>query len=123
VLGPSKLKGAELTGVFADIFIGLNIIRALSIISLLLVFASSIVSLVHDVEAVNRFIAEGGHLPQTDSANATSSELDYIPYVFLSSRAGRLAHPRHSGSDVPHQAAGAFWAVVRRFVFLPWYLY
>ncbi|KDQ55912.1 hypothetical protein JAAARDRAFT_132925 [Jaapia argillacea MUCL 33604] len=77
----------------AYVFIGLNIIRALSIIALLLVFASSIFTMVHDVEAVNDFIAAG------KAGNATlvalMSDCDYI-----------------EGSTVPNQPAGAFWAVL-----------
>lgn len=62
-----------------DVFIGLNAIRALSIIACLLVFASSITTMVHDVEAVNRFIAEG----KDDSSNSTSNLMsyEYIAYV------------------------------------------
>ena len=61
-----------------DIFIGLNIVRILSVIACLLVFSSSLVSMVHDVEAVNNLIA-------TQKANATlaASLLDcyYVAYV------------------------------------------
>ncbi|KAJ6559225.1 hypothetical protein DFH09DRAFT_1247999 [Mycena vulgaris] len=41
----------------ADTFIGLNVLRILSIIGLLLVFSSNIVTLVHDIQAVNHFQA------------------------------------------------------------------
>jgi hypothetical protein len=41
----------------SDIFIGLNAVRVLSIIGLILVFASSIFVMVTDVEAVNDFQA------------------------------------------------------------------
>lgn len=40
----------------SDIFIGLNIVRTVSILACLLVLASSIVTMVKDVEAVNDFI-------------------------------------------------------------------
>jgi len=77
------------------IFIGLNAVRALSIIGLILVFASSIFVMVTDVEAVNDFQAA------KQAGNATTSDLlvncDYI-----------------EGSTVPNQAAGVFWAVVNR---------
>lgn len=56
-----------------DFFIGLNAIRALSIISMLLVFASSIFVLVKDVEAVNYFMKNSG---DEDLLNC-----DYIEYV------------------------------------------
>ena len=60
-----------------DIFMFLNGVRALSIIACILVFASSIVTLVHDVEAVNKFIVAG-------KVNATETGLldcDYIACV------------------------------------------
>jgi len=79
------------------IFIGLNAVRILSIITLLLVFASSIATLVHDVEAVNKFTEV------KQSGNPTGSVLvcDYI-----------------EGSTVPNQPAGVFWAVVNRLLII-----
>ncbi|KAF9238681.1 hypothetical protein BU15DRAFT_88305 [Melanogaster broomeanus] len=77
---------------FARLFIALNIIRALSIIALLLVFASSIVVLVDDVNAVNAFINGGSNTTSLDSGDS-----DYVP-----------------NSTVPNQPAGAFWAVLNR---------
>lgn len=64
-----------------DIFIGLNVVRILSIIALLLVFASSIVVMVHDIQAVNHFVVAGkagGNSTSTD----TQLDSDYIEYVF-----------------------------------------
>lgn len=58
------------------VFIILNIVRALSIIALLLVFASSIVELVDDIEAVNAFT--NGNFNVT-AFNAGNSQ--YIPCV------------------------------------------
>jgi hypothetical protein len=60
-------------------FIGLNTVRALSIISLLLVFSSSIFVMVTDIRAVNHFqLAE-------QSGNSTASNAlvacDYIVYA------------------------------------------
>jgi len=80
----------------AVIFIGLNVIRTLSIIGLVLVFASNVVIMAHDVQAVNRFISEVKH---TDNSTLVEHMLncDYI-----------------EGSTVPNQPAGAFWAVVNR---------
>jgi len=86
-------------------FIGLNIIRVLSIIALLLVFASNIVTLVNDIKAVNYFTNVGKHADATTSSggvvNATMQAVildsDYI-----------------LGSTVPNQPAGAFWAVLNR---------
>ncbi|KAF8802296.1 hypothetical protein BYT27DRAFT_7173515 [Phlegmacium glaucopus] len=84
-------------------FITLNAIRILGIIALLLVFTSNIVTLANDIKAVNRFTAAGRAASSTDStggtANATTQifDDDYI-----------------SGSTVPNQPAGAFWAVLNR---------
>jgi len=82
-------------------FITLNAIRILSIIALLLVFASNIVTLSNDIKAVNRFMTDGKNASSTNStngaANATTQTYDYI-----------------LGSTVPNQPAGAFWAVLNR---------
>ncbi|PIL25999.1 hypothetical protein GSI_11753 [Ganoderma sinense ZZ0214-1] len=92
------------------IFIGLNVVRALSIISLLLLFASSIVTMVHDVQAVNAFISAGKADPNIRIASNTtnSTGLDCIngdtDYV--------------QGSTVPNQPAGAFWAVLNRLLII-----
>jgi len=76
-------------------FIGLNAIRVLSIISLLLVFSSSIVIMVSDIKAVNHFVNAG--------ASNSSTEVDYN-YI--------------DGSTVPNQPAGAFWAVLNRLLII-----
>ncbi|CDO68623.1 hypothetical protein BN946_scf184996.g54 [Trametes cinnabarina] len=75
----------------AYFFLGLNGVRVLSIISLLLVFASSIFVLVNDVEAVNRSM----------KSDIDMSDCDYI-----------------EGSTVPNQPAGVFWAVVNRLLII-----
>ncbi|KAN0079932.1 hypothetical protein V8E55_009498 [Tylopilus felleus] len=77
---------------FARVFIALNIVRALSIIALLLVFATNILVLVDDIEAVNAFT--DGNFNQTafDLGN-----MDYVP-----------------NSTVPNQPGGAFWSVLNR---------
>jgi len=76
------------------IFIGLNIVRILSIVACLLVFASSFVTMVHDVEAVNGLLA-------AEKSNSTIAQslldCDYI-----------------ANSTVPNQPAGEFWAVLNR---------
>ncbi|KAI0062356.1 hypothetical protein BV25DRAFT_1825807 [Artomyces pyxidatus] len=72
------------------LFIGLNAIRILSIVSLLLVLSSSIVVMVSDIRAVNRFMAAG-------STDPDAVDCDYI-----------------EGSTVPDQPAGVFWAVLNR---------
>ena len=65
---------------FPDIFIGLNAIRAFSIISLLLVFASSIFVLVNDIQAVNRAAA----------SSTDMTDCDYIECAPISSLSIRL---------------------------------
>jgi len=83
-------------------FIGLNAIRVLSIIALILVFASSIVTLVHDIEGVNRFIAAGKqNNTNISSSNNTLVDCDYI-----------------DSTTVPNQPAGAFWAVLNRLLII-----
>ncbi|KAL4062866.1 hypothetical protein V8B97DRAFT_2089299 [Scleroderma yunnanense] len=80
----------------ACLFIALNVVRALSIIALLLVFSSSIVVLVDDIEAVNQFVNGATNTTAFDSGNA-----DYVP-----------------NSTVPNQPAGAFWAVLNRLLII-----
>ncbi|KAJ3986048.1 hypothetical protein F5890DRAFT_1506524 [Lentinula detonsa] len=86
----------------AYFFIGLNVIRALSIIALILVFASNIVTLVHDVEAVNRFMAAKG----TDSSSGNSTITDMLNCDYI------------EDSTVPNQPAGVFWAVLNRLLII-----
>ncbi|EJD05198.1 uncharacterized protein FOMMEDRAFT_58262, partial [Fomitiporia mediterranea MF3/22] len=85
----------------AYIFIGLNVIRVLSIIGLILVFSSSILVMVDDIKAVNRFVSAA----QTTGSNSTVTDsmldCDYI-----------------EGSTVPNQPAGVFWAVVNRLMII-----
>lgn len=89
----------------AYFFIGLNIIRTLSIIGLLLVFASNIETLVHDIEAVNRFMA--ADKAADDSSSAMNSTMtDYLNGDYI------------EGSTVPNQPLGIFWAVLNRLFIL-----
>ena len=71
----------------SDAFIGLNGVRILSIIALILVFASNIVTLVHDIEAVNTFLAEGRTVSSSGQAPNATMEMvmnsDYILCVSL----------------------------------------
>ncbi|PPR02829.1 hypothetical protein CVT24_002226 [Panaeolus cyanescens] len=69
-------------------FMGLNAVRVLSIISLLLVFASTILVIVTNVKAVNAFEA-------SKTGDPAEMDCDYI-----------------EGSTVPNQPAGVFWAIV-----------
>ncbi|KAF8630260.1 hypothetical protein AX17_005446 [Amanita inopinata Kibby_2008] len=80
------------------LFIGLNIVRIIGIISLVLVFASNIETLVNDILAVNRFAAEGK--ASDPATNATLSQMQAYQYILE--------------STVPNQPAGAFWAVLNR---------
>jgi len=84
-------------------FIGLNAVRALSIIGLILVFSSNICIIVHDVQAVNRFVDGGGVAGKSVPANSTLAvtDNDYI-----------------GGSTVPNQQAGVFWAVLNRLLII-----
>ncbi|KAJ7836392.1 hypothetical protein B0H14DRAFT_3109894 [Mycena olivaceomarginata] len=72
------------------IFAGLNATRFLSIVALLLVFASSILVMVTNIKAVNRFQAN-----RITNSTDIMLDCDYI-----------------EGSTVPNQPAGVFWAVV-----------
>jgi len=65
----------------------LNAVRALSLISLILVFSSTILVMVTNIKALNAF--------EADKGNSTMLDCDYI-----------------EGSTVPNQPAGVFWAVV-----------
>jgi hypothetical protein len=78
----------------AYVFISLNAIRALSIIALLLVFSSSILVMVDDIEAVNAFVNGGSN------SNST------INYAYI------------QNSTVPNQPAGVFWAVLNRLLII-----
>ncbi|KAJ7809696.1 hypothetical protein B0H14DRAFT_3151501 [Mycena olivaceomarginata] len=72
------------------IFASLNATRFLSIVALLLVFASSILVMVTNIKAVNRFQAN-----RITNSTDIMLDCDYI-----------------EGSTVPNQPAGVFWAVV-----------
>jgi len=76
------------------VFIGLNVVRALSIITLILVFSSTIFVMVNDANAVHN----EANLPPL-AANATHDEFEYdCDYI--------------EGSTVPNQAAGVFFAML-----------
>jgi hypothetical protein len=70
----------------ADTFIGLNGLRVLSIIGLILVFSSQIVTLVHDIQAVNNFQAGKAAAVSDSATNTTAEDIlsnDYVMYAFL----------------------------------------
>ena len=83
------------------IFIGLNVLRALSMIGLLLVFIANIVTLVGDGEAIRE--DRTAAVPFTAKGNSTAgnSTTEYkCDYIF--------------NSTIPDQAGGAFWSVLNR---------
>ncbi|KAG2052863.1 hypothetical protein BDR06DRAFT_989962 [Suillus hirtellus] len=87
-----------MAGVRAYIFFGLNIVRFLSIVSLILVFASSIFVIVTDVEAVNAFEAA------RQSGNVTAQDFADCEYI--------------ENSTVPNQIGGVFWAIINRLLII-----
>lgn len=107
--------------VITDFFLGLNAVRVLSIISLILVFSSSIFVMVNDVKAFNSFQSAVQHNPD---ANATDLfvDCDYIECVSFSlfCRIEAVADSLFvlRGSTVPNQPAGIFWAVVSRLLII-----
>ncbi|KAF8844554.1 hypothetical protein BDN67DRAFT_943348 [Paxillus ammoniavirescens] len=80
------------------IFFTLNAVRVLSIVSLLLVFASSILVMVKDIEAVNEFEAAN------QSGNTTNVDLVNCDYI--------------ENSTVPNQIGGVFWAIINRLLII-----
>ncbi|KAJ7759033.1 hypothetical protein B0H14DRAFT_2974871 [Mycena olivaceomarginata] len=85
-------------------FIGLNGLRVLSIIGLILVFSSQIVTLVHDIQAVNNFQAGKAAAVSDSATNTTAEDILSNDYVI--------------GSTVPNQPAGVFWAVLNRLLII-----
>jgi len=72
-------------------FIFLNVVRGLSMTALLLLFISSIVTMANDIKAVDNY----------DKSSCSGNDCDYV-----------------TGSTVPNQAAGAFWAVLNRLLII-----
>jgi len=85
-------------------FIGLNVVRALSLIALILVFASNILVMVHDVNAVRSWDSSVHVTTGTNTTHAADEELVDCEYI--------------GGSTVPNTAAGPFWAVLNRILIL-----
>jgi len=69
------------------VFIGLNLLRLLSIVALLLSFAANVVTMVDDIKAIRSHQAP----------SAEYEDCDYVEY-----------------STVPDQAGGAFWSILNR---------
>jgi len=82
-------------------FIGLNVVRALSLIALVLVFISNILVMVHDV---NAFKSPGSSVHVTNSTNTTRTHEERCEYI--------------EGSTAPNTPAGPFWAVLNRLLIL-----
>jgi len=89
------------------VFISLNIVRFLSIVGLLLVFASSILVMVDDIKAVNHFMAEGGNSAlQSAAAAGNTTDAEFVDCDYI------------ANSTVPNQPAGVFWAVLNRLLII-----
>lgn len=84
-------------GTNAYTFLGLNAVRALSILTLILVFASSIVVMVDDVNAVRR----GNEMPSGTLTDSSGNEFEVDCDYF-------------EASTVPLQPAGVFFAILNR---------
>jgi hypothetical protein len=80
-------------------FFGLNAIRVIGIISLILVFASSILVMVMDVIAVNTFLEDA-----KTSGTPVDQLLEGCDYI--------------DNSTVPNQTGGVFWAVVNQLLII-----
>ena len=78
-------------------FIALNILRALSIVALLLVFSSNIVTWTNDIRAIK-------HTAPMGADGEEEWECEYIEY-----------------STVPDQTGGAFWSVLNRLFICTFY--
>lgn len=72
------------------VFVGLNLLRALSIVTTLLVFSATIRLMVNDSKAYNI-------VKSSDTLDAVKSECDYIP-----------------DTDIPSTTWGLFWAQLNR---------
>jgi hypothetical protein len=86
-------------------FVGLNVVRALSLIGLILVFISNIIVMVHDVNAV-RSPGSDVHVNVTTGTNATHANNQPVDREYF------------EGSTVPNTPAGPFWAVLNRLLIL-----
>jgi len=93
------------------IFVALNVLRFISAIALILVFSSQIVVLVNDIQVIQsltqpQVIVQSSNTTQDFGdfegvANDSMADCDYL-----------------DGSTIPNQPAGAFWAVVNRFLII-----
>ena len=96
--------------------------RALSIITLLLLFASSIVTMVHDIQAVNAFVAAGKANPSIRLAETNSTDsgvdcfyqdTDYVECVFsVCFRVTPILTEHRSSVQRQHRAQPARWCLL-----------
>jgi len=94
-------------------FIGLNIIRALSLVALILVFVSNILLIIHDFNVVN----SGDSSAQvTTSTNTTGTTPTGANTTHAS--VGPLEYQYVQGSTVPNTGSGLFWATGNRVLLL-----
>ncbi|KAG9012962.1 hypothetical protein FRB90_006368 [Tulasnella sp. 427] len=77
------------------VFIGANALRILSILVILLAFASNVIILVEDIESVHR--GPTVFTAKDENGNTETFECDYF-----------------EGSNIPNQPAGAFWAILNQ---------
>jgi len=85
----------------AFLFIALNSIRVISIVALLLVFASSVFTLVEDISAWNRFVNAGYRNVVSVNQGLNKTYLD-------------IGNEYALGSTVPNQPGGPFFAALNR---------
>ncbi|KIL63587.1 hypothetical protein M378DRAFT_12025 [Amanita muscaria Koide BX008] len=85
------------------VFIALNVVRLISVVSLILVFASNIDTLVHDILAVNKYLTGGNG---SDSATSTTISQVDVSYDYI------------MDSTIPIQPGGSFWAVLNRLLIM-----
>ncbi|RSH91025.1 hypothetical protein EHS25_010201 [Saitozyma podzolica] len=81
------------------IFIGLNVLRLLSIIALLLVFAANVVTMADDIKAIKASNASSSQSSTSQSNSTTAEDWDCDYYEY---------------SSVPDQTGGPFWSILNR---------
>ena len=96
-----KIKSLFLHPTFQSI--GLNAVRVLSLVSLILVLSSTIIDLDTNVKAVNAF-----DIDDNESALVNCEYIELSDFFLLSFLL--LTVLLYRGSSVPNQPAGVFWA-------------
>jgi len=92
-------------------FITLNVVRFLSILAIVLVFASNIVIMVNDVQAFNANLAQGSSsntntINSTDINTVNSTDVNTVNCDYI------------TGSTIPNQTGGEIWSVINRLLIL-----